>query len=50
MDGLYKVKILRISKSWKPISTVTRLSEWCSDEIIYLDITKNNNMILIEMI
>ena len=25
-----------------PLQTVTRLSEWCSDEIIYLDITKNN--------
>ena len=24
-----------------PLQTVTRLSEWCSDEIIYLDITKN---------
>lgn len=24
------------------LQTVTRLSEWCSDEIIYLDITKNN--------
>lgn len=25
-----------------PIQTVLRLSEWCSDEIIYLDITNNN--------
>ncbi len=25
-----------------PLQTVSRLSEWCSDEIIYLDITKNN--------
>jgi len=26
-----------------PIETVRRLSEWCSDEIIYLDITRDNN-------
>ncbi len=26
-----------------PLQTVKRLSEWCSDELIYLDISKDNN-------
>ena len=29
-----------------PITSVKRLSEWCSDELIYLDISKEENMIL----
>ena len=40
-DG-YKVKFREYQNLGNPLQTVTRLSEWCSDEIIYLDITKNN--------
>ena len=33
-----------------PITAVKRLSEWASDELIYLDISKNDNYDLKEMI